>query len=52
MTKRTFIFISMAAGLAAFLVYFRVQFFGGAVDVIARDFTVGAANNMPEATAG
>jgi hypothetical protein len=34
------------------LVCFRVQFLGGAVDVIAQDFTVRAANNVPEAAAG
>ena len=34
------------------LVCFRIQFFGGALDVIARDYTVTAANNVPEATAG
>jgi len=34
------------------LVCFSVQFCGGAVDVIARDYTVRAANNAPEATAG
>ena len=33
-------------------VCFQVQFFGGAVDVIARDYSVRAANNVPEATAG
>jgi hypothetical protein len=33
------------------LVCFHVQFFGGAVDVIARDYIVRAANNVPEATA-
>jgi|ERR1035437_9331141 hypothetical protein len=34
------------------LVCFHVQFFGGAVDVIARDYSVRAANNVPEATTG
>lgn len=34
------------------LVCFRVQFFGGVVDVIAENFAVRAANNVPEATAG
>jgi len=34
------------------LVCFRVQFFGGVVEVIARDFAVRTANNVPEATAG
>jgi hypothetical protein len=34
------------------LVCFRVQFFGGAVDVIAQGFAVRAANHVPEATAG
>jgi hypothetical protein len=34
------------------LVCFRVQFLGGAVDVIAQDFVVRAANSMPEAAAG
>jgi hypothetical protein len=34
------------------LVCFHVQFFGGAVDVIARDYSVRVANNVPEATAG
>ena len=34
------------------LVCFRVQFLGGAVDVIAQDFAVRAANNVPEAPAG
>ncbi len=33
------------------LVCFRVQLFGGAVDVIAQDFAVRTANNVPEATA-
>lgn len=32
--------------------WFRIQLFGGAVDVIARDYTVVDANNVPEATAG
>jgi hypothetical protein len=34
------------------LVCFHIQFFGGAIDVIARDYSVRAANNVPEATAG
>ena len=34
------------------LVCFRIQFFGGAVDVIAQDFAVMTANNVPEAAAG
>jgi hypothetical protein len=34
------------------LVCFRLQFLGGRVDVIAQDFAVRAANNVPEATAG
>jgi hypothetical protein len=34
------------------LVCFHVQFFGGAVDVIARDYSVRAVNDVPEATAG
>ena len=34
------------------LVCFHVQFLGGAADVIARDYSVRAANNVPEATAG